>query len=127
MQVGLAKSKVSIPPNLYELFDAVDTDGSYEIDYTEFLASTMSKECYMCEDHLWSAFRLFDTDGDGKISKHELKQALDNMPGGAVDKMVRDVDGDGDGDIAFDEFKTMVLCDSCHDGCARPGKVKKVR
>lgn len=47
----------------------IDTDGSGKIDYTEFLAATMEKSMYMKEEKLHNAFRMFDLDGNGKISK----------------------------------------------------------
>ena len=34
----------------------------------------------MKEDVCWAAFRVFDRNGDGHISKDELKQALDHTP-----------------------------------------------
>ena len=75
----------------------VDADGSGVIDYTEFLAATLDRQSrlhgspvgeitqrtwfiwarqqYMKEDVCWAAFRVFDRNGDGHISKDELKQA----------------------------------------------------
>lgn len=52
---------------------SIDTDGSGKIDYTEFLAATMEKSMYMKEERLHNAFKMFDLDGNGKISKDELK------------------------------------------------------
>ena len=46
------------------------------IDYTEFLAATLSRKQYMQEDIVWSAFRVFDLDGDGQITREELAQVL---------------------------------------------------
>ncbi|CAE7252857.1 CPK2 [Symbiodinium sp. CCMP2592] len=45
----------------------VDSDGSLKIDYTELLAATLDR-MYSQEDVCWSAFRVFDRGGDGKIS-----------------------------------------------------------
>jgi calcium-dependent protein kinase len=46
------------------------------IDYTEFIAATMENSFQYREDLCWSAFRVFDIDGDGKITVQELQKAL---------------------------------------------------
>ena len=58
------------------MLKSIDTDGSGEIDYTEFLAATMEKSIYMKEEKLFMAFKMFDLDGSGKISADELKKVL---------------------------------------------------
>lgn len=60
---------------------------------------------------LASAFRLFDTDGNGVISKEEFRQglqALTSMTGGTITDMQADelmmvLDKNGDGSINFEE------------------------
>ena len=54
----------------------MDTDGSGKIEYTEFLAATMERSVYMKEEKLHTAFKMLDIDGNGKISKEELKETL---------------------------------------------------
>jgi len=39
----------------------------------EFLAATMEKSIYMKEEKLLQAFKMMDIDGNGKISRNELK------------------------------------------------------
>jgi len=55
---------------------SIDTDGSGEINYTEFLAATLDASIFMREDYLKTAFKMFDTNGNGKIDHHELRQLL---------------------------------------------------
>jgi len=123
MKEGLAKAGLSANENLLQIMKEVDSDGSGVIDYTEFLAATMSKRQYFQEDVCWAAFRTFDLDGNGKITKDELAQVLS---GGAVqsvadsmgvereeiERIMTEVDQDGDGEIDFDEFMVMMRTNS---------------
>ncbi len=56
--------------------NSIDTDKSGKIDYTEFLAATMETNLYLKEEKLFMAFKMFDKDGNGKISAQELKEVL---------------------------------------------------
>ena len=55
------------------------------------------------------AFKKFDANGDGTISKEEVKSILEqfgqSMTEDQLDAVVRGADSDGDGTIKFDEFK----------------------
>lgn len=109
-QAGLKE----IPPDLQAIMEGVDADGSGVIDYTEFLAATLDKQQYMKEDVCWAAFRVFDRNGDGNISKEELKQVLqssdveDALGLKAIADLMTEVDKNGDGMIDFQEFMEMM-------------------
>lgn len=115
MKEGLEKAGLKeIPPDLQQIMQEVDSDGSGVIDYTEFLAATLDRRQYVCEDVCWSAFRVFDRNGDGKISKEELAMVLgddgvENAVGlKAMADLMKEVDGNGDGQIDFQEFMQMM-------------------
>merc|ERR1712039_663602 len=112
MKEGIKKSGLKeIPPDLQQIMEDVDSDESGAIDYTEFLAATLDKRVYMKEDVCWSAFRVFDRNGDGKISQDELKAVLgddqvEDVAGGKekIAEMMKELDTSGDGMIDFQEF-----------------------
>ncbi|CAE8643016.1 unnamed protein product [Polarella glacialis] len=102
-----------MPPDLKDIMEGLDADGSGFIDYTEFLAATLDKKQYMAEDACWQAFKVFDRDGNGKISREELAQVLADDTVKAsfakdMEAMMKEVDINGDGEIDFDEFMTMM-------------------
>jgi len=115
MKEGLQKAGLKeIPPDLQQIMEDVDADGSGVIDYTEFLAATLDRRMYVQEDVCWAAFRVFDRNGDGQISEEELKAVLndgdvESVAGAkAIAEMMKKVDKDGDNMISFEEFMEMM-------------------
>jgi calcium-dependent protein kinase len=53
-----------------------DSDGSGEIDYSEWIVATMDKRKLITEEKLQQAFSMFDRDGGGSISSNEVKEVL---------------------------------------------------
>ena len=90
----------------------VDTDGSGEIDYSEFVAASMNRNKLLSKERLEAAFKTFDIDGSGTISADELK-ALLGKTHHYDDEMwieiIREVDQNGDGVIDLREFSEMML------------------
>jgi calcium-dependent protein kinase len=62
--------------NILALLKSADTDGSGEINYTEFLAATIDQTVFMREDYLRTAFRMFDKDNSGMIDSEEVLALL---------------------------------------------------
>ena len=64
------------------------------------------------EEEMKEAFRVFDTDGDGYITKDELKQVMQqldpDMSDADIDDMMVEADTNRDGRIDFNEFKKMM-------------------
>ena len=88
-----------------------DADGSGEIDYSEFVVATMDKKKLLSNEKLETAFNLFDKDNSGSISADEIKDVLGvgkNIDEKVWNDIVLEVDGNGDGEISFSEFKTMM-------------------
>ena len=74
----------------------------------------MNAQTFLKEEYLKTAFRMFDTDGSGKIDITELRQLLggeefrDIYTEKQLEAAIVEVDGNGDGEIDFDEFMKMM-------------------
>jgi calcium-dependent protein kinase len=123
MRDGLKKAGfANIPDELQKVMDSVDADGSGMIDYTEFIAASMSQREYLQEEVCWKAFRIFDKDGNGVITPEELQEVLGHDTGSEMQKnfkrnkeeiesIIQECDKDGDGCINFEEFLAMMKKD----------------
>jgi len=106
---GLQQAGIRLPgPDLEEIMDGVDVDGSGAIDYTEFLAASLEKAQYIQEDVCWNAFSLFDLNRDGNISPRELKKLLDKTSTQSAAELMKEADVNQDGSVDFQEFMVMM-------------------
>eukprot|EP00415_Alexandrium_ostenfeldii_P001180 UN1180 len=101
---GMKSHGISVPDDFAEVLSTVDTDGSGAIDYTEFIASTLSRKQYLREEVLWNIFRTFDLDGDGKIQQQEFEQVVTLSDHDDIIRMFQEADISKDGQIDFSEF-----------------------
>lgn len=89
----------------------VDSDGSGEIDYSEWIVAATDRKKLLTDEKLKVAFSLFDKDGGGSISSNEVKETLGvgkNIDEKLWNQIIKEVDGNDDGEISFPEFKTMM-------------------
>ncbi|XP_052767660.1 calmodulin-like [Mya arenaria] len=98
---------------LQDMINEVDADGNGTIDFPEFLTMMSRKLNDMDgEEELREAFKTFDRDGNGYISAAELRHVMTNLgeklTDEEVDEMIREADIDGDGQVNYDEFVTMM-------------------
>lgn len=100
---------------LQDLLVEVDTGSTGKIDLFNFLTIMSGKKQTheSIEDEQYKqAFRVFDKDGNGYISRSELRHVMNNLgerPTDAeVDAMIREADIDGDGQINYQEFVYMM-------------------
>ncbi|CAE7257976.1 CPK2 [Symbiodinium sp. CCMP2592] len=153
------------PPKALEddILQAIDCNGSGSLDYTEFLAATLDQKVYMQRDVCWAAFRIFDLDGDGKITREELGKAraplfrktsflaraccsegevwdciaslsssrnlklAGSFATGKIEKMIEEVDKDGDGAVDFEEFCAMMSTKASRPQSAAEAPAKRQR
>ena len=98
---------------ILNLFKSIDVNKNYRIDYTEFLAATISEKNYIRRERLFEAFCILDKDNDGKISKEELMEVLktEKKQEKEIEKYIKMVDINGDGSIDYTEFLQLMGCD----------------
>ena len=81
------------------------------MEFPEFLCLMARKMKDTDNAELIEAFKIFDRDGNGFISAAELRNVMTNRGGKLtdeeVDKMIREADVDGNGQINYAEFVKM--------------------
>jgi calcium-dependent protein kinase len=90
---------------------AADLDGNGTIDYGEWRAATTKFNSKLSALQIKEAFDFFDRDGSGSISIDELRETLSgriNSDLAQFEKLVKEVDSNGNGEIDFQEFKRMM-------------------
>ena len=98
---------------LQDMINEVDANHNGVIDLPEFLTMmTRQMNSDELEEEFREAFHVFDKDSNGFISAAELKQMMDSLgeklTDEEVDEMVRVADMDGDGQVNYEEFITLM-------------------
>ena len=99
---------------LKSMIEDVDKDKSGTIDFQEFLGlmAWKMKESGI-EEELIEAFKVFDRDGNGLISAHELRFVMstsgEQLTEEDIEEMIREADENGDGFIDYQEFVRMMM------------------
>ena len=108
MKKALSSGEVKFDFN-EEIFKQIDTDNSGNIEYTEFISACIEKNIYLNEEKLKEAFKLFDADGSGKISRDEIEKVLKlGSNSKEIDNIMAKHDTNKDGEIDFKEFLDMM-------------------
>mmetsp|Transcript_24356 Transcript_24356/g.61801 ORF Transcript_24356/g.61801 Transcript_24356/m.61801 type:complete len:581 (+) Transcript_24356:160-1902(+) len=115
LRTAIETQGVQIPGDLS--FQQLGTDGNETIEYTEFLAAALDQKKILKEDVVWEAFKVFDHDGSGTVTKKELLKILTGRTSDkirqvhgekAIEAFLDDYDTSGDDVIDFDEFLQML-------------------
>ena len=94
-----------------EIMNTLDKNCNGVIDYSEFLVAAADKETLLNNNNLMLAFNLMDADGNGSISRQELKNVFETSEKKDEElwtEIFDEVDVNGDGAITFEEFKATM-------------------
>lgn len=93
------------------IISEIDTDGDNKLNMAEF--NKLYDQILTSGNEIKEQFNFFDKNGDGSVSKAELKKALkdlnEKMSKSDLKRMIKDADVDGDGEISFEEFQKMLV------------------
>ncbi|TFK68284.1 calmodulin mutant SYNCAM64A [Pluteus cervinus] len=105
VELGLVFESLGQPLSETELafrLNSVDLDHNGTLEFPEFLQLVASSED-LGDGDLREAFKAFDKDGDGKISRVELKQMMislgETITDDELEEMIKAADADGNGQI----------------------------
>lgn len=94
---------------IQEMIKQLDKDSSGTINFNEFVTLMADKmKTVVTEEDIRDAFRVFDVNGNGEISAHELRHVITNLGERLTEEeaneMIRVADLDGDGLINYLDF-----------------------
>ena len=92
--------------DIEKAFKVIDINNSNKIEYTEFISSLISKKEFLKEEKLLEIFKTLDKDGNGTISKEEIKNVLNgqDLDENDIKQFILKFDLNGDGKIDYYEF-----------------------
>ncbi|XP_040578967.1 neo-calmodulin [Lepeophtheirus salmonis] len=99
---------------IQEMIDDADKDMSGSINFQEFIGLMRKKKSFeMTVEDIRQIFRVFDKDGNGFISTAEIKHVTSRLymqfSNDELNEMVYEADLDGNGQIGFDEFYSIMI------------------
>eukprot|EP00933_Yihiella_yeosuensis_P056051 TRINITY_DN55027_c0_g1_i1.p1 TRINITY_DN55027_c0_g1~~TRINITY_DN55027_c0_g1_i1.p1 ORF type:complete len:176 (+),score=57.43 TRINITY_DN55027_c0_g1_i1:84-611(+) len=101
---------------LLTVLNDVDPHARGVVDFQRFLRiMTKFDRSFVTEDELVNAFKIFDVDRSGTIDSVELQDVMKKL-GFDLDplkaqKMVDEADGDGSGDVGYEEFVRKIIAE----------------
>jgi len=111
------------PQDVRQYMKTLDLNQDGSVDFNEFLAAIAKSnkivrdEKTTTDERFRNQFKAFDKDGNGKLSKEELKNVLKELGCSKdldeeVTSMINKVDLDGDGQINYVEFVKLMMSSS---------------
>lgn len=90
----------------------IDSDKNGYIECSEFIRASIEPKDVINENNLIRVYNIFDKDRSGKISVKEISEVISRdlkLDDKQIEKMIEEVDINGDGELSFSEFKKMIL------------------
>lgn len=111
---------------IMNMMNEIDVDHNGKLDFAEF--TVMMHEKLRGDDmevEIKQAFRVFDRNGDGYISKSEFKHCMmhfgERFTDEEVEEMISEADSNNDGKIDYAEFSHMILKELNMEAAASAG------
>ncbi|KRW98898.1 Protein kinase-like domain [Pseudocohnilembus persalinus] len=97
---GYAKvygDKEKASAHVERIMEMVDTNNSGVVDYTEFLMAAISREQMLSRQKIEMAFKMFDSDGNGQITREELQSLIGEIDDSFWKQILQECDTNKDG------------------------------
>lgn len=99
--------------DLNQIVQEVDYHGSNRINYSEFLAATVSIQKILTNERLVAMFKQFDTDNSGYITPEDIVEAMQKLGQKITGEEIREIMKthavQKEGHISFEEFKKIFV------------------
>ena len=107
-----------------KLMDAMDEDGDGGVSMDEFATHVTMGQLGKDKAQIKATFDMFDLDHDGFITHKEIEKVCDFLTPEATQALIKEVDSNNDGKIAFEEWlAAMTDLDLRASGHATPAGI----
>ena len=80
LKESLTKANLPITDkDINSIFSQIDLNGDEKINYSEFIAATISVKNFLDEKKIKAIFKQFDTDNSGKITSDDIVNAMNKL------------------------------------------------
>ncbi|CAD8153610.1 unnamed protein product [Paramecium octaurelia] len=86
------------------ILEEIDKNFSGQIDYSEFIMASINQSKILSQKKIEQAFRIFDLDGDGYITKQEVEDVMGTLNQDVWQLFLQETDHNQDGKISYQEF-----------------------
>ncbi|CAD8168988.1 unnamed protein product [Paramecium pentaurelia] len=101
------KDKELAMQEVNKILHIIDLNQSGQVDFSEFLMASMNQEKLVSLERVKAAFKMFDANDDGKISKEELEMMIGNLEENIWQQIL--VECKAQGEITEEEFIDILL------------------